>query len=94
MTCFYLTFLIYLFILFIHLPILFIYSYLFIYLSLFSFFCVCVLSDGNNNEEWAMSLQSDDFKLLCPSYGSANRAAVSEFRTCNLALVPAHEVRK
>uniref|UniRef100_A0A0N7ZB72 Transferrin-like domain-containing protein n=1 Tax=Scylla olivacea TaxID=85551 RepID=A0A0N7ZB72_SCYOL len=49
-------------------------------------------TDGSNNEEWAMSLRSDDFRLLCPSYGGANTAAVNEYQTCNLALVPAHEV--
>lgn len=49
-------------------------------------------TDGSNNEDWAVSLRSDDFKLLCPSHDSTNTAAVSEFQTCNLALVPAHEV--
>nr|XP_053629551.1 transferrin-like [Cherax quadricarinatus] len=46
-------------------------------------------TDGSNTEDWAISLRSENFRLMCPSGGTA---AVTEFRTCNLALVPAHEV--
>nr|XP_045581197.1 transferrin-like isoform X2 [Procambarus clarkii] len=46
-------------------------------------------TDGSSSADWTIGLQSDRYKLLCPSGGTA---AISEFRTCNLALVPAHEV--
>ncbi|KAG0727771.1 Transferrin [Chionoecetes opilio] len=49
-------------------------------------------TDGSNSDDWAMSLRSGDYKLLCPSHDDTNTAAVTEFKTCNLALVPAHEV--
>nr|AAC64660.1 pacifastin heavy chain precursor [Pacifastacus leniusculus] len=46
-------------------------------------------TDGSSSADWTVGLQSDRYKLLCPSGGTA---AISEFRSCNLALVPAHEV--
>lgn len=47
------------------------------------------LTGGSTSASWAVGLQEDQFKLLCPAGGTA---AVTEYKTCNLALVPAHEV--
>ncbi|XP_024128925.1 transferrin-a [Oryzias melastigma] len=45
-------------------------------------------TDGNG-PEWARTLKSDDYQLICP--GKAPMA-ISEFANCHLAVVPAHAV--
>ncbi|XP_076838354.1 serotransferrin-2-like isoform X3 [Brachyhypopomus gauderio] len=44
-------------------------------------------TDGKG-PQWASSLKSADFKLICPG-GSAD---ISSYSTCNLAVVPAHAI--
>lgn len=46
-------------------------------------------TDGHGTASWTVGLHSDQFKLLC---STGDRAAVTEYKTCNLAMVPAHEV--
>lgn len=46
-------------------------------------------TDGHSTASWTVGLRSDQFKLLC---STGDRAAVTEYKTCNLAMVPAHEV--
>ncbi|XP_071098657.1 melanotransferrin-like [Haliotis cracherodii] len=46
-------------------------------------------TDGNLNEDWAKTLNSADFELLCPD---GSRASVDKWRQCNLAKVPSHTV--
>ncbi|KAK7082568.1 Antigen p97-like protein [Halocaridina rubra] len=50
---------------------------------------VSSLTGGKTSASWAVGLQADQFRLLCPLGGIA---AVSEYKTCHIALVPAHEV--
>ncbi|KAM6919169.1 transferrin-a [Xenentodon cancila] len=45
-------------------------------------------SDGNG-PDWAQSLRSADFELICPDQGPV---PVTEFASCHLAKVPAHAV--
>lgn len=47
------------------------------------------MTGGGTSAPWAIGLQADQFRLLCPAGGTA---AINEYKTCNLALVPAHEV--
>ncbi|KAK4315705.1 hypothetical protein Pmani_013104 [Petrolisthes manimaculis] len=49
-------------------------------------------TDGANTDSWAVGLRSEEFRLLCSSNSGSSTAAINEYRTCNLALVPAHEV--
>ncbi|XP_030630351.1 transferrin-a [Chanos chanos] len=44
-------------------------------------------SDGNG-PAWAKDLKSDDFELICPG----KTASISDYKSCHLALVPAHAV--
>uniref|UniRef100_A0A8C5MQB6 Transferrin-like domain-containing protein n=1 Tax=Leptobrachium leishanense TaxID=445787 RepID=A0A8C5MQB6_9ANUR len=44
-------------------------------------------TDGKNTAEWAKSLKSSDFELLCPD---GSRAPVTDAKNCNLAEVPCH----
>ncbi|XP_056419510.1 serotransferrin-B-like [Hyla sarda] len=46
-------------------------------------------TDGKNPAEWSRKLKSSDFELLCLD---GSRALVSDYKTCNLAEVPAHAV--
>ncbi|XP_038057617.1 melanotransferrin-like [Patiria miniata] len=46
-------------------------------------------TDRNNQESWAVSLQSTDFQLLCKD---GSRADVGQHMQCNLAYVPSHAV--
>ncbi|XP_040283635.1 serotransferrin-B-like [Bufo bufo] len=46
-------------------------------------------TDGKSSTEWAKKLKSSDFELLCLD---GSRASVSDYKTCNLAEVPAHAV--
>lgn len=46
-------------------------------------------TDGMSTADWTIGLRSENYKLLCPSGGTA---AISEYQNCNLAQVPAHEV--
>ncbi|KAG9494511.1 hypothetical protein GDO78_002041 [Eleutherodactylus coqui] len=46
-------------------------------------------TDGKSPTEWAKKLKSSDFELLCLN---GSRASVSDYKTCNLAEVPAHAV--
>ncbi|XP_078521872.1 serotransferrin-A-like isoform X2 [Lissotriton helveticus] len=46
-------------------------------------------TQGRNPAAWAKSLKPSDFELLCRD---GTRAAVSNYRRCNLAEVPAHAV--
>ncbi|KAM6948309.1 transferrin-a [Aplochiton taeniatus] len=46
-------------------------------------------TDGNG-PDWAQSLKSADFELICPSKDTA--VPISEFNECNLARVPSHAV--
>uniref|UniRef100_A0A8C7ZT65 Serotransferrin n=1 Tax=Oryzias sinensis TaxID=183150 RepID=A0A8C7ZT65_9TELE len=45
-------------------------------------------TDGNG-PDWARSLKSDDYQLICPGKGPV---PISEYASCNLAVVPAHAV--
>ncbi|XP_036410786.1 otolith matrix protein 1 [Megalops cyprinoides] len=44
---------------------------------------------GKNKESWAMDLELEDLKLLCPDGGEA---ALSDHKTCHLASVPGNAV--
>ncbi|XP_069831746.1 serotransferrin-B-like isoform X2 [Dendropsophus ebraccatus] len=46
-------------------------------------------TDGKNPAEWSKTLKSSDYELLCLD---GSRAPVSDYKTCNLAEVPAHAV--
>ncbi|NP_001083070.1 serotransferrin-B precursor [Xenopus laevis] len=46
-------------------------------------------TDGKNPAGWAKDLKSGDFELLCPD---GSRAPVTDYKSCNLAEVPAHAV--
>ncbi|XP_074859859.1 serotransferrin [Carettochelys insculpta] len=46
-------------------------------------------TNGHNTEDWAKSLKSDQFELLCLD---GSRGRYDEYTTCNLAEVPAHAV--
>ncbi|XP_075426379.1 serotransferrin [Ascaphus truei] len=46
-------------------------------------------TDGKNPAPWAKGLKSGDFELLCPD---GTRAPVGDYKTCNLAQVPAHAI--
>lgn len=46
-------------------------------------------TDGHSEATWTKGLYSEQFKLLCPN---GDRAAVTDYQNCNLAMVPAHEV--
>ncbi|KAJ1089282.1 hypothetical protein NDU88_002433 [Pleurodeles waltl] len=46
-------------------------------------------TQGRNPSAWAKGLKSSDFELLCRD---GTRAAVSNYKRCNLAEVPAHAV--
>ncbi|XP_073529095.1 serotransferrin-B-like [Phyllobates terribilis] len=46
-------------------------------------------TDGKSTMEWAKKLKSSDFELLCLD---GSRGSVSDYKTCNLAEVPAHAV--
>ncbi|KAM6973571.1 otolith matrix protein 1 [Aplochiton taeniatus] len=45
--------------------------------------------DGKNQESWAMDLELEDLKLLCPDGGEAG---LHEHEICHLAVVPANAV--
>nr|XP_046174904.1 otolith matrix protein 1-like [Oncorhynchus gorbuscha] len=45
--------------------------------------------DGNNMESWAMDLELEDLKLLCPD---GSEAGPFDHETCHLAVVPAKAV--
>uniref|UniRef100_A0A8C7SCC2 Otolith matrix protein n=1 Tax=Oncorhynchus mykiss TaxID=8022 RepID=A0A8C7SCC2_ONCMY len=45
--------------------------------------------DGNNMESWAMDLELEDLKLLCPD---GSEAGPFDHETCHLAVVPANAV--
>ncbi|XP_061700961.1 otolith matrix protein 1 isoform X2 [Syngnathoides biaculeatus] len=45
--------------------------------------------DGRNQESWALDLEAEDLKLLCPDGGEAD---LDDFRLCHLAAVPANGV--
>ncbi|KAK5886544.1 hypothetical protein CesoFtcFv8_017569 [Champsocephalus esox] len=45
--------------------------------------------DGKNQESWALDLEQEDLKLLCPDGTEAN---LDEFEHCHLAAVPANAV--
>ncbi|CAL4096527.1 unnamed protein product, partial [Meganyctiphanes norvegica] len=46
-------------------------------------------TDVTNQPLWARTLVPGHFRLLCPNGGTA---PVSDYKTCSLAMVPAHEV--
>ncbi|KAM9316104.1 serotransferrin-B-like [Gastrophryne carolinensis] len=46
-------------------------------------------TEGRNPANWARRLKPSDFELLCPD---GSRASVDNYKTCNLATVPAHAV--
>ncbi|XP_022090494.1 melanotransferrin-like [Acanthaster planci] len=46
-------------------------------------------TDGNNQADWAVSLRSQDFQVLCKDN---TRAEVGQHESCNLAFVPSHAV--
>ncbi|XP_069755435.1 serotransferrin-A-like [Narcine bancroftii] len=46
-------------------------------------------TDGNLQEDWATHLGSSDYRLLCLN---GSQAAVSDYKTCHLAQVPAQTV--
>lgn len=46
-------------------------------------------ADGNNLENWAVGLSSNNFRLLCLDGGVR---PVQEYQTCNLGKVPAPKV--
>ncbi|CAH1789988.1 unnamed protein product [Owenia fusiformis] len=46
-------------------------------------------TDGKNMDDWAKTLKSSDFELLCRDGG---RKAITEWRTCSLARVPSHAI--
>ncbi|XP_077471191.1 serotransferrin-like [Stigmatopora argus] len=46
-------------------------------------------SDGNG-PDWAKSLQSSDYELICP--GQSGPMPITEFKSCYLAITPAHAV--
>ncbi|XP_071999523.1 serotransferrin-B-like [Engystomops pustulosus] len=46
-------------------------------------------TDGKGAADWAKKLKSGDFELLCLD---GSRASVNDYKTCNLAEVPAHAV--
>ncbi|XP_075056943.1 serotransferrin-B-like [Mixophyes fleayi] len=46
-------------------------------------------TDGKNPADWAKKLKASDFELLCLD---GSRASASDYKTCNLAEVPAHAV--
>ncbi|XP_067851662.1 serotransferrin-A-like isoform X2 [Heptranchias perlo] len=46
-------------------------------------------TDGNSQEEWARGLRSSDYRLLCKN---GTQAAVTDYKTCHLAQVPARAV--
>ncbi|KAK5857634.1 hypothetical protein PBY51_010863 [Eleginops maclovinus] len=45
--------------------------------------------DGKNQESWALDLELEDLKLLCPD---GTEAGLDEFERCHLAAVPANAV--
>ncbi|XP_077476246.1 otolith matrix protein 1 [Stigmatopora argus] len=45
--------------------------------------------EGRNRESWALDVEADDLKLLCPDGGEAD---LDDFRRCHLAAVPANGV--
>ena len=47
------------------------------------------LSPGQNTQEWARELRSDDFELLCLN---GTRKPVTEAQNCHLAVAPSHAV--
>jgi len=46
-------------------------------------------TDGKNNEQWAASLKSSDYELLCPN---GHRASVDDYESCYLAQAPPHMI--
>ncbi|KAM5165098.1 serotransferrin-B-like [Mantella aurantiaca] len=46
-------------------------------------------TEGRNPATWAKKLKPNDFELLCPD---GSRAPVTDYKSCNLAEVPAHAV--
>ncbi|XP_072297578.1 transferrin-a [Eucyclogobius newberryi] len=47
-------------------------------------------TNGHGPPEWASGLRSEDFELICP--GNNNPVPITDYESCNLALVPAHAV--
>ncbi|XP_061651548.1 otolith matrix protein 1 isoform X2 [Phyllopteryx taeniolatus] len=45
--------------------------------------------DGRNQESWALDVEAEDLKLLCPD---GTEADLDDFRLCHLAAVPANGV--
>ncbi|XP_057715036.1 otolith matrix protein 1 isoform X1 [Corythoichthys intestinalis] len=45
--------------------------------------------EGRNQESWALDVEAEDLKLLCPDGGEAD---LDDFRLCHLATVPANGV--
>ncbi|XP_051942729.1 otolith matrix protein 1 [Hippocampus zosterae] len=46
-------------------------------------------SDGRNQDSWALDVEAEDLKLLCPD---GTEADLEDFRRCHLAAVPANGV--
>ncbi|KAM3866229.1 transferrin-a [Diretmus argenteus] len=46
-------------------------------------------NSGGKGPAWALNVKAEDYELICPGKGPV---AITEYESCNLALVPAHAV--
>lgn len=51
--------------------------------------CLPLCCSGKNMESWALDLELEDLKLLCPD---GSEAGLDEYERCHLATVPANGV--